>query len=122
MQSPHLGVASHDGTSKHKRVYKKCSGVNDHCHCGNYLFAASWIVHSLVEYVCDARICGVSKTAHDFPVDHKLSLLVRELQYYRVSLAGIQETKWFGSGVWPAEDGWIFLHSGRLFPSSEDVA
>ena len=33
-----------------------------------------------------------------------------------------KETKWFGSDVWPAEDVWIFLHSGRLLPSSEDVA
>ena len=36
-------------------------------------------------------------------------------------MAGIQETKWFGSDVWPAEDGWIFLHSGRLLTSAEDV-
>ena len=24
--------------------------------------------------------------------------------------------------VWPAKDGWIFLHSGRLLASAEDVA
>ena len=46
---------------------------------------------------------------------------MHELQRYCVTLAGIQETKWFGSDVWPAEDGWIFLHSGRLLPSAEDV-
>ena len=58
----------------------------------------------------------------DFPVDRKLSLLVCELQCYHVSVAGIQEIKWFGSDVWPAEDGWIFLHAGRQLPSSKDVA
>ena len=93
MQSPHLGVASHDGISKHKRVCKKHHGDYDCYHCGNYLFAASWNVRSLMEFVDDARICGVSKMANqnlDFPTDHKLNLLVHE------TLAGIQETKWLG--------------------------
>ena len=43
---------------------KKHCNVYDHRHCGNYLFAASWNVHSLVECVGDARICGVSKIAN----------------------------------------------------------
>ena len=56
-----------------------------------------------------------------FLVDCKLSLLVRELQWYHVTFTGIYETKWFGSNVWRTEDGWVFLHSGGILPSSEDV-
>ena len=33
-----------------------------------------------------------------------------------ISVAGVQETKWFGSDVWPAVDGHIMLHSGRPVP------
>ena len=45
-------------------------------------------------------------------VDRKLDLMVKELRRYRMSVAGIQETKWFGKDVWQA-DGYTFLHSGR---------
>ncbi len=45
----------------------------------------------------------------------------RQLRRYRVSVAGIQETKWFGKDVWPA-DGYTFLHSGRLLPSDGEKA
>ena len=54
-------------------------------------------------------------------VDRKLDLLVRELKRYRVSVAGIQESKWFGSDVWPAGE-YIFLHSGRPLPSTNESA
>ena len=66
-----------------QRECNKHCGDYDHRHCGNYLFAASLNARSLVEFVGDARICGVSKMISqnlDFPVDRKLSLLVSELQ------------------------------------------
>ena len=120
----HLGVVSHGGIFQQKRVCKK-GGVFDLRHCRESLFVASWNVHSLVECVGDARICGVSKTSKphlNFLVDRKLNLLVKELQRYRVTIAGLQETKWFESDVWPAENGWVFLHAGRPLPSSHEVA
>ena len=89
------------------------------------MFAASWNVRSLVECVGDARICGVSKTSKqlpDSPVDRKLSLLAWELQRYHVTIAGIMETKWFGSDVWPADHGWVFIYSDRPSPSSDEVS
>ena len=49
-------------------------------------------------------------------VYRKLDLLVHELQRYGVSIAGVQESKWFGVDVWTAADGYIFLHSGRPLP------
>lgn len=55
-------------------------------------------------------------------VDRKLDLLVEELKRYSISLAGIQETKWYGSDVWPAADGYTLLHSGRPLPSTDERA
>ncbi len=36
-----------------------------------------------------------------------------------MSIAGVQESR-FGEDVWPAADGYTFLHSGRPLPSSDD--
>ena len=62
----------------------------------------------------------------DFPVDHMLNLLMGELQRYRITIAGMQETKWFGSDVWPAARGWvaISMHSDvpLVIPSSDESA
>ena len=52
----------------------------------------------------DERVCrqvnkpGNHHTDHGM-VEKKLDLLARELKRYRISIAGIQETKWFGSDV-----------------------
>ena len=48
-------------------------------------------------------------------VDRKVSLMVRELKKYEVSVAGISETKWFGQAVYEVE-GYTILHSGRPVP------
>ena len=37
------------------------------------------------------------------------------LLQYNISIAAVQETKWFGSDIWNA-DGHVFLHSGRALP------
>ena len=92
------------------------------------LFVGSWNVRSLVESFGDARICrkrpvsgegGETAVGH---VDRKLDLLVRELQRFRVSIVDIQESKWFGKDVWPAVDGYTFVHSGRTLPGEDDIA
>ena len=43
-------------------------------------------------------------------VDRKLDLVVGELKRYGISVAGTQETKWFGKDVWSAAGGFTFLH------------
>ena len=88
------------------------------------LIFATWNVRSLVENSGDACICrSRPQEASQNPsiVDRKLDLLMRELARYSVSVAGIQETKWFGRDVWTAE-GYTFLHSGRPLPSDGDQA
>ena len=52
-------------------------------------------------------------------VNCKLDLLAEELKCYGVAIAGIQETKWFGSDAWPAAAGYTLLHSGRPLPSKD---
>ena len=39
--------------------------------------------------------------------------MIGEIKRYGISVPGIQESRWFGSDVWPAADGFTFLHSGR---------
>ena len=54
-------------------------------------------------------------------VDRKLDLLVGEMKRYGVSVTGIQESRWFGREVWPAADGYTFLHSGRPLPGKDET-
>ena len=86
---------------------------------------STWNVRTLVENAGgDRRICrprpgprstlpACSTSPHC--VDRKLDFLVKELKRLSVSVAGIQETKWFGSDVWTAE-GHTMLHCGRPLP------
>ena len=53
-------------------------------------------------------------------VERKLDLLVNELARYRISIAGIQETKWFGSDIWPSGER-TFLHSDSVLPANDDI-
>ena len=46
---------------------------------------------------------------------------MKELKRYHVGVAGIQETKWFGSDVWEI-DGCTLLHSGRRLPDDGEPA
>ena len=69
----------------------------------------------------DCRVCCSHRVAYgDTGVERKLDLLVKELGRYRISIAGIQETKCFGSDIWPSAE-WTFLHSGRVLPADDDI-
>ena len=52
-------------------------------------------------------------------VNRKLDFLVKELRRPGVSVAGIQETKWFGKDTWTV-DGYTLLHTGRTLPDEGD--
>ena len=76
----------------------------------------------LVEASGDFRIYQACSTTHDGPgVKRKLDLLVDELKHYSISITGIQETKWFGSDIWPIGE-WTFLHSVHVLPVDSDAA
>ena len=91
------------------------------------LVIGSWNVRTLVESSGDERICRKRTAGRGTQneslgvVDRKLDLVVRELKRFGVSVAGIQESKWFGSDVWRAGE-YTFLHSGRPLPSDSDRA
>ena len=75
-------------------------------------YAGTWNVRSLVEESGDRRVCcACGASQYGTTVERKLDLLVAELKSYNISIAGIQETKWFGSDIWPIGE-WTFLHSG----------
>ena len=87
------------------------------------LIVCSWNVRSLVDNSGDIRICRKQCLGGDLlcdSVDRKLDLLVGELQRYKVSVAGIQETKWFGADVWPATSEYTMLHSGKSTSGAGD--
>ena len=102
--------------------HQKADGKTKRRYSRKKLTFATWNVRSLVENSGDARICR-SRPQQTNPsvVDRKLDLLMSELDRYNVSVAGIQETKWFGRDVWTA-GGYTFLHSGRPLPSDDDNA
>ena len=93
------------------------------------LVVCTWNVQTLVETSGDVRICRKRQVATGCEgssvreVDRKLNLLVGEVKRYGISVAGIQETKWFGKDVWLAAEGFTFPHSGRPLPANgEDAA
>ena len=76
---------------------------------------------TLVESMGDERVCRKRVTRvhiDSCKVDRKLDLVVQELKRYRVAVAGIQESKWFGSDVWDAGE-YTFLHSGHPLPDAK---
>ena len=87
------------------------------------LVVCTWNVRILVESCGDLRVCRKRQLLGEKSegVDRKLDLLVKVLRRYGVSIAGIQETRWFGKDVWP-EDGCVLLHSSRPLPVSGDKA
>ena len=131
--SPQVGVASPPEYFLHKKAHKRVTKLSSQrrcifvgrClrHCRRaLLYAGSWNVCSLVEVSGNRRICHARSTTHDGPgVERKLDLLFNELKHYSISIAGIQETKWFGSDIWPIGE-WTFLHSGHVLPVDSDAA
>lgn len=90
------------------------------------LVVCSWNVQTLVKNSGNARICrkkaGIGRGWELYTVDRKLDLLVGEVKHYGISVAEMQETKWFGKDVWPAAEGFTFLHSGRSLPANGEDA
>ena len=92
----------------------------------NRLTVASRNVSTLVESAGGDRRISRSRAQPisrgvECCVDRKLDLLVKELKRYRVSVAAIQETRWFGKGTWQADD-FVFVHSGRPLPAEGEPA
>jgi len=74
-----------------------------------------------VEKSADRQVCRARGTSwYGTTVERKLDLLVAELQSYNISIAGIQETKRFGSDVWPIGE-WTFLHSDHELPPDGNI-
>ena len=64
---------------------------------------------------------GVAKHGNHSDKPGMIDLLMGELRKYGVSVAGIQETKWFGKDVWPV-GRYTFLHSGHPLPGDQERA
>ena len=98
------------------------------------ILAATWKVRTLVESAEGDERISRSRPQHtgdemtnnsmrtsQHLVNRKLDLLVKALRCYGVTVAAIQDTKWFGKDVWQA-DGHTFLHSGQTLPKDGEPA
>ena len=110
-----------------KSAKPNCSVRGSKLHPRRTLQFATWNIRTLVENAGgDRRICRTRPTSLRTPVvnngshqvDRKVDLLVKELRRYRVGVAGMQETKWFGKDVWEI-DGYTLLHSGQQLPDGQ---
>jgi len=128
--SPQVGIAIPPEYSLHEKALggakllsqcRKISVGRRLRHCQHTkLYAGTWNVRSLVEESGDRRVCRARSTSlYGKTVERKVDLLVSELKNYNISIAGIQETKWFGSDIWPIGE-WTFLHSGHELPVDSD--
>ena len=75
---------------------------------------ATWNVRTLVERQGPARVAAVS--AREPKEDKKIYLVVRELRRLGIEVAGLQESRWFGSDFYNVDDA-LVLSSGRPVPS-----
>ena len=118
-------------TQRRKSI--KRSSRRGKVHSRQDIVVATWNVRTLVEDAGgDRRICrsrpqsrADRRNSPQKPgphlVNRKLDFLARELKRYGMSIAAIQETKWYGNDVWQA-NGYTFLHSGRPLPCAEETA
>ena len=74
------------------------------------LHFAPWNVRTLVERQGPARVAAVS--AREPKEDNKFYLVVRELRRLGIEVAGLQESRWFGSESYTVDDA-LVLSSGR---------
>ncbi len=80
---------------------------------------ASWNVRSLVENdggIETARQEGSTEVVED----RKIETVVRQFKHHGIEAAGLQETKWFGVGIYSVSDATV-LSSGRPIPQCAKV-
>ena len=82
-------------------------------------FLASWNVRTMLD------VDGPIETARQGNVldavdERKVDQIVAELVKYRVDVAGLQETRWFGSGVYRVAES-VVIASGRPVPGAGAV-
>ena len=79
-------------------------------------FFATWNVRSLVDIEGSVETARQSTETHQAE-DRRIDQVIRELKRYQVSVAALQETKWFGNAVYHVDDC-VVLAAGRPTPSA----
>jgi len=71
----------------------------------------------------EGNICtGMSKSGgRRLVANCKVKFLVHELKWFKMSMVGISETRWFGQAVYMV-DSYTVVHSGRPMSAAGDVA
>ena len=79
-------------------------------------FFATWNVRSLVDIEGSVETARQSTETHQAE-DRRIDQVIRELKRYQVSVAALQETKWFGNAVYHVDDC-VVLAAGHPTPSA----
>ena len=83
------------------------------------MFVATWNVRSLLE--SEGSVETARQTSEVLIAeDRKIDLVIRELGRYGVTIAALQETKWFGNAVYRVKDSGV-LAAGRPAPQKGEV-
>ena len=102
------------------RKLKKCQchpGSNSHSSRHSKLSVGSWNMRTLMKSEGPIETSFARPGGRGVTVDRKASLMINKLKQFKVNIAGISETNWFGAAVYEVE-GFTILHSGRPIPES----
>ena len=75
---------------------------------------ASWNVRTLLD-ICSIETARKGVGDADVVDERKIDQVVGELNKYKIDVAALQETKWFGSGVYEVGKSVVFA-AGRHVP------
>ena len=95
----------------------------DSCYCSrrrHRLNIGCWNMRTLVEAEGSIATSVARPGNRGVPVDRKASLMICEFKKFRINIAAISETKWFGQNIYEIE-GYTILHSGRPVPGDGDI-
>ena len=85
--------------------------------CFSWLFG-SWNVRSLLDNEGPIEIARQGPECHQLAEDRRIDLVIRELNRYNITIAALQETKWFGKATYRVGEGFIVLTAGRPTPQA----
>jgi len=81
----------------------------------SFWYFGTWNVRSLLDNEGPIEVAWQGPAHHQFSEDRRIDLVIRELQHYSISVAGLQETKWFGTAVYTVGKS-VVLSAGRPVP------
>ena len=83
----------------------------------SFWYFGTWNVRSLLDNEGPIETARQGPECHQLSEDRRIDLVVRELNRYRITVAALQETKWFGSATYSVGKS-VVLTAGRPTPQA----